>query len=345
VAGGLTTGRDPQGRYATTTASAEIYDPATGEWELTAPMLEPRHGHQAVLLATGEVLVVGGWSPDESWFAEVYHPGTRTWRPLRFGAWRSGFGLTVLNDGRVLLAGGLMWDGFEVSPTGMIYDPWSGEIRKAASMSQARIEHSIATLASGRVMVFGGACDPDWQAPLSSVEMYDPSSDKWSAGPRLDFGYGRAGWAPLRGGRLMVAGPYFPSGSFTEQCGAAGSVAPGSYDPSVNRFFDEERGWLAAPVRLRNTFSHSAHALDERHVVVIGTDLSPRRGLVTEVFDAQEERWLRADDLPPRGWAYVTAAIPGGQALIVGGNECHETPGAALLTCEFFPLAHVLKRR
>ena len=42
------------------TATAELYDPATGSWFTLPPMPEPHAGGAAVLLADGSVLVVGG---------------------------------------------------------------------------------------------------------------------------------------------------------------------------------------------------------------------------------------------------------------------------------------------
>lgn len=54
VAGGETVGR-------VSTASAELYDPATGAWSATGSMPLPVQNHAAVSLSNGQVLVAGGF--------------------------------------------------------------------------------------------------------------------------------------------------------------------------------------------------------------------------------------------------------------------------------------------
>ncbi len=57
----LVAGGNPQfNRRGLTRATAELYDPSTGRWTLTGSMHEAREGHAAVLLANGQVLVLGG---------------------------------------------------------------------------------------------------------------------------------------------------------------------------------------------------------------------------------------------------------------------------------------------
>src|SRR5277367_6820470 len=56
-------------------ASAELYDPSTGSFTPTGEMSTPRHGHTAVLLADGRVLIAGGQnSTQDLATAEVYDP-------------------------------------------------------------------------------------------------------------------------------------------------------------------------------------------------------------------------------------------------------------------------------
>jgi hypothetical protein len=91
--------------------SAELYDPATGQWTVTGAMSQGRGGHTATRLASGQVLVAGG-SRDASWTfplvsAELYDPTSQTWAPTgALGTARVLHTATLLPSGDVLVAGG-----------------------------------------------------------------------------------------------------------------------------------------------------------------------------------------------------------------------------------------------
>jgi hypothetical protein len=74
-------------------ATAEIFDPATGEWSTARPMHFARAGAPAVTLADGRILVTGA-SPanveiDEHAYdtAEIYDPATGRWSLIRDTEW------------------------------------------------------------------------------------------------------------------------------------------------------------------------------------------------------------------------------------------------------------------
>jgi hypothetical protein len=90
----------------------EVYDPATNTWSFTSPTLQRRQHATSTLLPDGRVLAVGGMSgtsgSEDSATTELYDPTTGTWSlGPAMGSWRGLHSASVLQDGRVLIAGGM----------------------------------------------------------------------------------------------------------------------------------------------------------------------------------------------------------------------------------------------
>ena len=106
---------------------------------------------------------------------------------------------SLLPDGRVLIAGGLVDFGAE------IYDPDLGTWTATAPMVEMREGHTATVLADGTVLVVGGA-DTDRHPAHTSAEIYDPRADTWTATGSMVIprAYHTANLLP--DGRVLVAG-------------------------------------------------------------------------------------------------------------------------------------------
>jgi hypothetical protein len=109
VAGGV--GRLGHGkRLPEGTASAEIYDPATGIWNRTGSLDVPRLDFTANLLKDGKVLAAGGWDTTFQYYSSIggYNPASGRWRTLAHSLAGPRFGhtATMLLDGNLIIAGG-----------------------------------------------------------------------------------------------------------------------------------------------------------------------------------------------------------------------------------------------
>jgi Galactose oxidase, central domain len=180
VAGGLTGGLG----NIVTTASAEIYHPDTGTWNLTSSMSAPRSRFTATVLLNGKVLVAGG---SNNGFAtstsELYDFTTGLWTQTgNMNIPRLYHTATLLSDGRVLVTGGQSaGDGNDnfVEKTAEIYNPDTGTWTLLDSMSRARYGHTATLLPNGTVLIVGGAGPRGDLVYTVRAEMFDPYSGLW----------------------------------------------------------------------------------------------------------------------------------------------------------------------
>jgi hypothetical protein len=184
----------------------EIFDPMTDRWQPAAPHEDTESNQTATLLPDGRVLIAGG-AADPA----IYDPTSDTWQPAGSLPVNRGFTRAVLlQDGRVLLLGGLDLQNSRAINNVQIYDPSRNAWQQAAPLAQARFAHTATLLSDGRVLVTGGASVWDtWDDPgavLSSVEIYDPASDTWSAFPSLQQARAEHTATLLPDGQVLVTG-------------------------------------------------------------------------------------------------------------------------------------------
>ena len=172
--------------------SASLYDPETGSFTPTGGPIR-YEGGKAMLLPNGEVLVAGGNDgsddPGPTDGAELYDPSTGTFAGTgNMTAVRSNFTMTLLSDGKALVAGGSTWIRSQAYSCCLnsveLYDPETGVFTMAGSMAAPRAGHTATVLQSGQVLMVGGSGGvpaligpgflPRGALALATAELYTP---------------------------------------------------------------------------------------------------------------------------------------------------------------------------
>jgi len=91
-------------------ATADLFNPATGQWTTTGSMTTARCSHSAILLPNGQGLIAGGNNLTDSnslSSAELFNLATGTWQATgSLNVAREGQLSALLQNGKVLVAGG-----------------------------------------------------------------------------------------------------------------------------------------------------------------------------------------------------------------------------------------------
>lgn len=157
-------------------SSAELFNPATGQFSPCGSMSSARHAASACVLNDGTVLVAGGRQTTPLSTAEIYSGGTFT--PTgQMSTARYSFTSTLLPNGRVLVTGGQI-SNLGVTAAAEIYDPFTGQFSPTGSMATGRVGHAATLLPNGKVLITGGGTN---SVSVNTAEIYDPVAGTFSA--------------------------------------------------------------------------------------------------------------------------------------------------------------------
>ena len=324
----------------------------------------------SVVLPGGDVLLVGGTqaATDRRTFGGAFHDSAGSMVTPR-----AAHAVTRLHDGKLMISGGATTQIINDTVASVeIFDPTTGLFAAGGVMTVPRSRHTATTLASGKVLITGGAMAPGPLTIYASAEVYDPTA---AIGARTHavgaMSKARLNHAAtlLPSGQVLVTGGCTSQPSLSSKCAtdAASKIAE-LFDPATETF-------VALPPMITARSFHGAVVLPNGKVLVVGggdasAELydpltrtfaatqpsgSPRDGrtahllpsgrvfvaggttLAPDIFDPVTETWSFAGPLPAQLPEMLWGTKPDGRLVSAGGLF----PVDGILASEFMfdPLA------
>ena len=301
---------------ATPTPSIEVTPTPTpthgpGSFEPTGTLPAGRNYYSATLLSDGRVLVAGGLGSGDNGTAVgplatayLYDPGTGRFTPTgSMTVPRYYHTATLLDDGRVLMAGGSdSSDGQANLASAELYDPSTGTFTATGSMAVSRAAGGRAVLLDNKqVLVLGGDSATD-----RTAELYDPTTGTFhQTGNLLEARAGETATL-LADGRVLVAGGVSP--------GTSGSVTASAeiYDPATGSF--SSTGHMSV-----GRYEFTSTLLQDGRVLLTGS-ASGNNLNTAELYDPTTGTFKVTGKMKVARGHHLAALLPDGRVLLIGGD-------------------------
>jgi hypothetical protein len=257
-------------------AAAEFFDPSSGQFVATGSAASSRAGISAAPLSPTQVLFAGGFSGLATIknfsldlegkvlsSAESFDETAGTFSPAGAMATpRMGFTATELNNGKVLIAGGLD-DRDDVLDTAELYDPVARKFVAVANpMSDRRAFQTATLLLSGKVLIAGGATNLTGDT-TNSADIYDPASNSFTPAT-----------LPMDHQRAAHTATLFTTGPMAGKVLITGGVGGSSFffkDSSAELYDPVSQEFVLLPSFMNEPRSmHTATLLDDGSVLLAG---------------------------------------------------------------------------
>lgn len=272
-----------------------------------------------------------------------------------------------LPEGEVLVVGGIDSDADVLLSSTIVFDPLTDTFSSTGPMATGRALATATPLADGRVLVAGGTDGHPIQNPVSSAELYDPSSGTFSPTGSMNQIRLQHSATDLANGKVLLIGggdgsgalataeiydpdigTFSPTGSMSMarrlfsatmladgRVLVAGGVTDASDDTNLVEIYDPLTGTFAASGTLLTARSeHTASLLPDGRVLITGgsdviPDVDPEILNSSEIFDPATGTSTPAASMALRRSAHSATALPGGKILMAGGFGGSAFPLAA----------------
>jgi N-acetylneuraminic acid mutarotase len=285
---------------------ASAFGQTQGAWTATGTMLAAREVNAQVLLSNGKVLAVGGDDGTGTALAtaELYTPAKQSWAATgSLAAGREAFAAVRLANGKVLVAGGVTTGG-GVLASAELFNPTKNTWSPAGSLAVARYAHTATLLADGKVLVTGGCSASGCSTTTAVSELYNPTTNKWSATGSLNAARAYHAAVPLNSGAVLAIGGYIN--------GAAQSTE--LYDPTAGT-------WSTGPSTNQPRYQSATAKLLDGKVLVTGGVITKYPLSSAEIYDPVANNWTLTGGMTAGRYGHTATLLPDGTVVLSGGES------------------------
>jgi hypothetical protein len=186
---------------------------------------------------------------------------------------------------------------------------------ETGSMNSGRHNHDVLALPNGKVLVAGGATNPDFTGALASAELYDPVAHTFTSvgnmhDARVDFTM-----TLLQNGKVLITGG-FNDGGYV----ASAEI----FDPSANTF-------TLTSHMISPRGEHTATVLANGKVLIAGGNSNPTTSLASaEIYDPVAGTFTSSTHtMNTVRQIHHADLLPNGKVLINGGSDANTALASA----------------
>jgi hypothetical protein len=300
-------------------------------FRLSGTMLHPRGFHTANLLATGHVLIAGGFdasSPNDepTASAESFDPTPQTFtatgdmqvgRVFHTATLLCDSSAITCSDPRVLIAGGES-GGAQPGLTSMLqtaelYDPVTGTFTSTGDLLAPRTRHTATLLGNGKVLIAGGSTlvQVSPASLAAGAELFDPGTGTFSATGSLNVPRNFHTATLLQNGKVLIAGGLDANNAYIGQAEL--------YDPATGTFM--ATGNMVDPRHL-----HTATLLASGKVLIVGGEGANTFVAPPEIYDTDTGAFTTTGTLvTPQWFPALAILLPDSTVLVAGGSSIFVT--------------------